>query len=77
MVIDKADVLNRYRFFPRLFALMFMYLQVEVAFWFMTLVDPSTAQSNFAMATGAASAAYFHFYVNSGPIFGKHPERRD
>ena len=60
------DALNKYRVFPRLFALMYMWLTVEVIFWAMGLPDPSLAQWLVAAVTVPA-AAFFKFYVDSGP----------
>lgn len=63
---ETRDLLNDYRVFPRLFAGFYMYWMSEVLKWAMTLDDPQEAQWLVAaVVTGAA--AYFKFYVDSGP----------
>lgn len=61
-----ADVLNEYRVFPRLFAVLYAVLVAVTSTWFMGLADPSAAQAGFVSAIATASAAYFKFYVESG-----------
>lgn len=61
-----ADKVSAYRVFPRLFSIFYLWLSFEVAFWFMALPDPSTSQSNYAMAFAATAAAWFKFYVDGG-----------
>jgi hypothetical protein len=60
-----AELLNKFRTFPRLFAIFYMYLTASVIFWAMGLPDPSSGQWLVAAVTVPA-AAFFHSYVNSG-----------
>lgn len=61
-----VDWFNKYRFFPRLFALFYLYWMSRVIDWAMTLDNPSEAQVLVAAVTVPA-AAFFKFYVDSGP----------
>lgn len=60
------DLLNKYRVFPRLFAVLFGVLMFQVVQWFMLLLAPTAEQSAFASTMVATSAAFFKFYVGSG-----------
>lgn len=66
-----SDILNKYRAFPRIFAILFGYLLFEVVFWFMNLQAPSIEQAGFASTVIASSVGYFKFYVDSGPSKNK------
>lgn len=59
--------INRYRVFPRIFALLYALLVGYTSVWYMGLDDPSAQQTAFVSAITTASAAYFKFYVQSGP----------
>lgn len=61
-----SDWMKRNRFFPRLFALLYMALLWIVVDWAMGLVDMSNAQAAFSASIVTAGAAYFKFYVESG-----------
>lgn len=61
-----ADFLRQYRFFPRLFSLLFIYLLYDVADWFMLLEIPTTEQAGFSATVVATAAAWFKFYVEGG-----------
>ena len=60
------DILNKYRVFPRLFAVLFGLLLFQATQWFMTLPEPNAEQSAFASTMVATAAAFFKFYVGSG-----------
>jgi len=60
------DKLNQYRFFPRLFAIFYLYWMGEAVKWGMTLPDMSNAQAAFIAGIVAGGAAYFKFYVETG-----------
>ena len=61
-----SQKINDYRVFPRLFALFYLYWMSRVLVWSMGLPDPATAEY-IVMAVIAGAAAYFKFYVESGP----------
>jgi hypothetical protein len=63
--LDLADKLNRYRVFPRLFALFYMFWAGKVIWWAMGLPDPSIAEWLVAAVTVPA-AAFFHTYCSTG-----------
>ena len=63
---EYADLLKRFRVFPRLFSLLFLYLLYDVADWFMDMNAPTTEQAGFAATMVATAAAYFKFYVDGG-----------
>jgi hypothetical protein len=50
-----------------MFSVFFLWFMGEVGFWFMALDTPSAEQSAFATGVVAAGAAWFKFYVESGP----------
>jgi hypothetical protein len=59
--------LNNYRAFPRMFSLFFVYLTWYTTNWFMGLATPSLEQATFVTTMVATGAAFFKFYVTSGP----------
>ncbi len=61
-----AVFINQWRIVPRLLVAGYAYLMYDIAQWFMTLTDPSNAQSGFVSAMVLVSAGVFNFYVNSG-----------
>jgi len=61
------ELLNLYRAFPRLFSLMYVVLTGVVSYWFMGLITPSMEQAAFVSTMVATGAAFFKFYVESGP----------
>lgn len=60
------DTLNKYRVFPRLFSIFYLFITYEVIVWAMLQPDLTTAQSNLVIAVNAAAAAFFKFYVDTG-----------
>ena len=60
------ELLNKYRIFPRIFSLFYLYWMSRVILWAMGLPDPSMAEWLVAAVTLPA-AAFFKFYVESGP----------
>ena len=62
-----SDWLNKYRFFPRIFAVFYLYWMGQVLEWSMTVDDLSNAQAGVVAAVITGAAAYFKFYVESGP----------
>lgn len=63
---ERADTINSYRIFPRIFAILYAVLVALSANWYMELEDPSAQQTAFVSAIATSSAAYFKFYVQSG-----------
>ncbi len=61
-----TDFIDNLRIFPRLFILVYIYMFYEVVQWFMSLQDPTTAQSGLVSVITGAGAAWFGLYVNSG-----------
>lgn len=61
-----ANGINEFRVFPRLFALMYMGITVEVVVWAMNQPDLTNAQSALVTAVTVPAAAFFKFYVESG-----------
>lgn len=61
-----SKILNEYRFFPRLFSILFIILLWQACYWFMGLENPTNAQAGFVSTIVATAAAFFKFYVNSG-----------
>lgn len=61
-----ANWINEFRVFPRLFALMYLYVTVEIVSWAMAQPDLTNAQSALVTAVTVPAAAFFKFYVESG-----------
>lgn len=61
------EYFSRWRVFPRGFILVYFWLIIQTAMWFMAIPVPSPAQAAFASAIIGAGAAWFGLYVNSGP----------
>lgn len=62
----KPETINKYRIVPRVMVLLYGILFYRVTEWFMSLPDPSNAQSAFVSVIVGAAAAFFGLYVNSG-----------
>jgi hypothetical protein len=60
------EYFNRWRVFPRGFIILYFWLCVETALWFMGLPVPTPSQAAFAGTIITAGAAWFGLYVNSG-----------
>ena len=60
------EYFDKWRVFPRAFVMVYFWLIIEVALWFMGLPNPSMAQATFASAIISAGAAWFGLYVRSG-----------
>ena len=54
---------DRWRVFPRLFIGIYLYLLVEVVFWFMSLPSPNMEQSALVSVIVGAGTAWFGLYV--------------
>jgi hypothetical protein len=61
-----GDKLNQYRFFPRAFAIFYLYWMGRVIEWGMSLPELTNAQAAFIASVVTGAAAYFKFYVESG-----------
>lgn len=60
------EYFNRWRIFPRGFIILYFWLCIETAMWFMALPVPLGSQAAFAGTIISAGAAWFGLYVNSG-----------
>ena len=63
---ELADTLGRYRVFPRVFSIVYLYLLYDVADWYMWLEVPTAEQTAFAGIMIPTAAAWFKFYVDGG-----------
>jgi len=54
---------DRWRVFPRLFIGIYLYLLVEVVFWFMSLPSPNMEQAGLVSVIVGAGTAWFGIYV--------------
>ncbi len=61
-----VDVLNKYRVFPRIFAIFYMVWMAIVMDWAMIQPDLSTGQAGFVSSVVLAAAAFFKFYTETG-----------
>jgi hypothetical protein len=61
-----ADWLSKFRVFPRLFSIFYLYGMNETAAWLMALEAPTTQQAAFATTVITVAAAWFKFYVDAG-----------
>ena len=62
-----AEKLDDLRVVPRILVAMYGMVFYQVADWFMSLNAPNGAQAAFVSTVVGAGAAWFGFYVNSGP----------
>jgi len=63
---EAADFLTRFRVFPRIFSVVYLYLLYDVADWYMVLDIPTTEQTGFAGIMIPTAAAWFKFYLETG-----------
>jgi len=54
---------DRWRVFPRLFIGIYLYIFVEVIFWFMALPSPSMEQAGLVSVIVGAGTAWFGIYT--------------
>ena len=73
--MNNGDWIRKYRVFPRLFAVFYLYVMWEVVNWAMTLTDMSNAQAAFAASVVTAAAAFFKFYVETGKATGAYENK--
>lgn len=64
--IHLAHTIDAWRIFPRLFFFMYTTLIGYASLWFMSLPDPSIAQSGLISILVGAGAAWFGLYVSTG-----------
>lgn len=61
-----AEAIDKWRVFPRLLITLYGYAFYRCTEWFMTLPEPSNAQSAFVSIIVGAGAAWFGLYCGSG-----------
>ena len=61
-----AEGFDKWRVFPRLLITLYGVAFYRTTEWFMTLADPTTAQSAFVSVIVGAGAAWFGLYVGGG-----------
>ena len=61
-----AEGFDKWRVFPRLLITLYGVAFYRTTEWFMTLLDPTTAQSAFVSVIVGAGAAWFGLYVGGG-----------
>ena len=64
--IHMARAVDSWRIFPRLLITLYGFAFYRTTEWFMTLPDPTNAQSAFVSVIVGAGAAWFGLYVGSG-----------
>ena len=64
--INAASSFDSWRVFPRLLISLYGFAFYRTTEWFMTLPDPTNAQSAFVSVIVGAGAAWFGLYVGSG-----------
>ncbi len=73
--MSNGDWIRKYRVFPRLFAVFYLYVMWEVVNWAMQQADLSNAQAAFAASVVTAAAAFFKFYVETGKSTGAYEDK--
>ena len=63
---NAASNFDKWRVFPRLLITLYGFAFFRTTEWFMTLPDPTNAQSAFVSVIVEAGAAWFGLYVGSG-----------
>jgi hypothetical protein len=62
-----AEGFDKWRVFPRFLITLYGYAFYQTTAWFMTLPDPTNAQSAFVSVIVGAGAAWFGLYVGGSP----------
>jgi len=62
-----AEGFDKWRVFPRLLITLYGFAFYRTTEWFMTLPDPTNAQSAFVSVIVGAGAAWFGLYVGGSP----------
>ena len=60
---NNPEGFDKWRVFPRLLISLYGAMFYKTSMWFMTLPDPTSAQSAFVSVTVGAGAAWFGLYV--------------
>ena len=63
--IALANMIDKWRLFPRIFISVYLYLLYESSMWFMSLENPTTDQFGLVSVIIGAGAAWFGLYVRS------------
>ena len=61
-----AQAIDKWRIWPRLLITLYGLMFYKTTAWFMSLPDPTNAQSAFVSVIVGAGAAWFGLYVGSG-----------
>ena len=61
-----AQAIDKWRIWPRLLITLYGVMFYQTPAWFMSLPDPTNAQSAFVSVIVGAGAAWFGLYVGSG-----------
>ena len=61
-----SSVIDKWRLWPRMLITLYGIMFYRVTEWFMTLPDPTNAQSAFVSVVVGAGAAWFGLYCGSG-----------
>ena len=61
-----AQAIDKWRVWPRMLITLYGVMFYKVTDWFMTLPDPTNAQSAFVSVIVGAGAAWFGLYCGSG-----------
>tara|TARA_X000001388_G_scaffold28788_3_gene20327 strand:+ start:249 stop:527 length:279 start_codon:yes stop_codon:yes gene_type:complete len=62
---DASGAFDKWRIFPRLLISLYGFAFYRTTEWFMTLPDPTNAQSAFVSVIVGAGAAWFGLYVGA------------
>jgi len=63
-----SSVIDKWRIWPRMLITLYGIMFYRVTEWFMTLPEPTNAQSAFVSVVVGAGAAWFGLYCGSGPV---------
>ena len=63
-----ANIMDKFRFVPRLIMLAYIFAFYQSTMWFMALPDPTNAQAAFISTIVGAGAAFFGLYVGKPGI---------
>lgn len=63
--IALANMIDKWRIFPRIFISVYLFLLYESTVWFMALENPTTDQFGLVSVIIGAGAAWFGLYVRS------------
>ena len=71
-----SSQIDKWRIWPRMLISLYGFMFYQVTDWFMTLPNPTNAQSAFVSVVVGAGAAWFGLYCGSGSSSGNSKSKK-